>query len=445
LRLYYQQSFVPVYTEKYYWVGWIIVALLVLPIIIAAFLRRLGLKFLARYGSFLVLALAPFALFTLGGACVEIYGAVAAGRQAPRNQTGTSGTGPSVDGDRGNATAKRKRVVWIIFDEFDERVAFKERPASVSLPEFDRFRNQSFVASAAHPPGSETGKSIPALLNGSMVADALPRGETSLDLWNEGKSEPVVWTSSMTIFAETSTSKMTTGLAGVFFPYCAIVGSKVTDCRDFRGFRSREAFPKRVYRDILLALDAIPFADRFWLRAQLRNEIEEYQFAVRESSSLVADARFDLVFIHFPVPHPPAIYDRRSGRMDTALGHSYLDNLALADVALGNLRRAMEQSGVWAESNVIVTSDHWWRTYFWNTGPSWSPEDEATTGGRLPEGIVPFMVKLSGSNERLPYERPFNTVISRKMVMAMLKEGISTNADLTRWLDQNAVGRVEPF
>ena len=32
------------------------------------------------------------------------------------------------------------RVVWLIFDELDERVAFAARPANLSLPEFDRLR-----------------------------------------------------------------------------------------------------------------------------------------------------------------------------------------------------------------------------------------------------------------------------------------------------------------
>jgi hypothetical protein len=444
LRLYYNQSFVPIYGDRHGWIRWIVLALFALPIVVALVRRRFSRQFLVRYGLTLILMLAPFAFFTFGGSLLTAYRVRRAERrQMANNSSPANAAAPGKD--RGQSSGKRPRVVWIVFDEMDNRVAFKERPASVSLPEFDRFRSESFVALAAHPPGAETARSIPALLNGGMVTEAQPRGETSLVIWGENKNQPVIWNVGMSIFAETAASEIGTGLAGVFFPYCAILGGNVTDCRDLRSFRAHEGFPKRVYRDILLALDAIPLADRLWLRTQLRNQIEEYQFAVREGSSLAADARFDLVFIHFPVPHPPAIYDRRSAHLDIASKHSYLDNLALADVALGILRRAMEQSGEWTESNVIVTSDHWWRTYFWNSGPYWSREDQSTSGGRMPEDIVPFMVKLSGSSDRMLYERPFNTVISRKLVMAILKKGVPTNADLTRWLDQNAVGRVEPI
>jgi hypothetical protein len=438
LRLYYDQSFVPIYSDKYRWVAWIILGLLALPIIIAAFRHRLRLQFLARYGITLILILAPFMIFTLGRALFDSYRITRAGQREARSETNTAGR------DQQASNSKRSRVVWIIFDELDDRIAFKERPASLSLPEFDRFRTETLVAAAAHPPGAQTGQSIPALLNGSLVHNEVPRGDTALAIWNEDPNQAVIWTSSMTIFAETSADGIRTGVDGVYFPYCTILGRSVSDCRDFRSFRSGEAFLKRVRRSLVLALDAIPFSYRLWLReSQWRNSIEEYQFAVREGKSLAADASLDLVYIHFPIPHPPAIYDRKSGRLDVASRHSYLDNLALVDVAFGELRRAMEQSGVWEKSTVIVTSDHWWRTYFWKDGPFWGPEDQSTFGGRRPDELVPFMVKLSGSHEKLQYDRPFNTVVTRKMILTMLKEGIPTNADLARWLNQNAVGPID--
>ena len=44
------------------------------------------------------------------------------------------------------------RVVWIIFDELDERVAFRDRPKEVEMPALDRFRNESTVATNIKPP-----------------------------------------------------------------------------------------------------------------------------------------------------------------------------------------------------------------------------------------------------------------------------------------------------
>ncbi len=436
LRLYYDQSFVPIYTDKYRWLALLLLAVLALPIIVAAFRRRLRLQFLTRYGIVLLLMLAPFMIFTLGGALLSSYRAV---RQRAAQ------TKPA-ERPRVALKANASRVVWIIFDELDMRLAFKERPASVTLPEFDRFRAESFVASAAHPPGAQTGQSVPALLNGSMVPNETPHGETALAIWGDDPNQVVIWNRDMTIFSETSREGVSTGLAGVYFPYCAILGRSIDSCRDFRSYRTSESLPKSMSRSILLALDAIPFASRLWLgQWKLRNDLEEYEFAAREANALAADQNFDFVYIHLPIPHPPAIYDRRTAQLDVTTKHSYLDNVALADVCFGNLRRAMEQSGTWQKSTVIVTADHWWRTYFWRDGPYWGPEDSQTAGRRMPEDTVPLMIKLAGNQGPFIYSREFNTVITRKMIMQILKQGIPSNSELARWLDTNAIGPVKPI
>src|SRR5262249_49748159 len=62
-----------------------------------------------------------------------------------------------------------RRVLWIIFDELDQRLAFDERPASIALPELDRFRRQSVAASRAYSPSTKTFTSLPALITGRLV------------------------------------------------------------------------------------------------------------------------------------------------------------------------------------------------------------------------------------------------------------------------------------
>jgi len=197
---------------------------------------------------------------------------------------------------------------------------------------------------------------------------------------------------------------------------------------------------------VMSSMDALPFIYRLWLRkAQRRDEIYQYQYTAQQASLLAADQSYDLVYIHFPIPHPPPFYDRHTARVADSGEHSYVDNLALADVALGEVRRAMEQSGAWEKSTVIVTSDHWWRTSLWRSAPFWSREAGQVSAGKTPDHNVPFMLKLTGKGEYVVYDRPFNTVIMRKMIMTMLNEGIRTNVDLIRWLDQNAIGPIEPL
>lgn len=432
LRLYFSQSFVAIYGPKYSWMFWAIAALLALPIAVMAARRKLQFRFLVRYGVVLVLLVSPFVLFTLGGVLIDSYRAFRSQGQVSRVNAIP-------------APRSKQRVVWIIFDELDDRIAFRQRPASLALPEFDRLRAESMVASAAYPPGGQTGQSVPALLDGKKVRYGDPVDENRLALLNAYPNPPDIWNSGMTIFSETSASGIKTGLAGVYFPYCAILGRSINDCRDYRSFRKSAGYLTRLSRAVTSALDAVPFVYRFWLaKAQRTDEIFQYEYVIRQASLLAADQSFDFVYIHLPIPHPPPIYNRHSARIDISESNSYLDNLALADVAMGELRGTMEQSGAWEKSTVIVTSDHWWRTYLWNGAPFWSLEDQQLSAAGRFDKMVPFIVKLKGNHEAVVYDRPFNTVITRKMIMAMLREDIATSSELMRWLDKNATDPVEP-
>ena len=48
------------------------------------------------------------------------------------------------------------RVLWVVLDEWDQRLTFVNRPAGLQLPELDRLRRESFHADNAAPPGPET-------------------------------------------------------------------------------------------------------------------------------------------------------------------------------------------------------------------------------------------------------------------------------------------------
>ena len=61
------------------------------------------------------------------------------------------------------------RVLWLIFDELSEEVAFASRPKNFSLPNFDRLRAESLLATNAFPPAAHTTQSIPALLTGRLI------------------------------------------------------------------------------------------------------------------------------------------------------------------------------------------------------------------------------------------------------------------------------------
>jgi hypothetical protein len=108
-----------------------------------------------------------------------------------------------------------------------------------------------------------------------------------------------------------------------------------------------------------------------------------------------------------------------------------MDGAALTDLNLGELRREMEGAGVWNDTTVIISSDHWYR--------------EANEMDGKMDHRVPFMIKLSGQTTGATYDRPFNTVLTQDLMLAILRGEVSTPQHVTRWLDEHREStRIQP-
>src|SRR5262245_20755494 len=75
-----------------------------------------------------------------------------------------------------------RRVVWLVFEELDQRTAFETRPAGLELPELDRLRRESLWADAARPPAGTPEVSMPALITGRPVVSVTPLNPNDLEL-----------------------------------------------------------------------------------------------------------------------------------------------------------------------------------------------------------------------------------------------------------------------
>lgn len=153
------------------------------------------------------------------------------------------------------------------------------------------------------------------------------------------------------------------------------------------------------------------------LAASARAQRSEYEALMEQARKLLSQPGFDFVFIHLSVPHPSAFYNRRTKEFGP--GGSYLDGLALADLALGDLLDEMESSSQWLQTSVVISGDHSFRVpLYWPTR-FWTLEDERATHGvfddrplllihkagqQLPETVntpTPLMVVHSALEEML--------------------------------------------
>src|SRR5206468_1519359 len=211
-----------------------------------------------------------------------------------------------------------RRIVWIVFEELDQRITFEARPAGLELPEIDRLRRESLYADAAHPPAGTSDVSMPALITGRPVVAVAPTSPNELEItFADGKAAR--WSAQPNVFSRART----------------------------------------------------------------------------------------------------LIYDRATGRLTawnfTGAGEGYLDNLALADRLLGDLRRAIDRAHLADRTWIVVTSDGWWRA--------------STRYDGLADHRVPFLVRPPDGGRGAHVDAPFNTVGTHDLILAILRGSVSDSRD----------------
>jgi hypothetical protein len=136
-----------------------------------------------------------------------------------------------------------------------------------------------------------------------------------------------------------------------------------------------------------------PLFDEETRRRSRAAEAASFELMRHRAGELAIDTRFQLVFMHFPVPHLLGIYDRQAGDYSTSDSSSYLDNLVLADRTLGDIRRSLEHAGLWDKTALLVTSDHPLRDWIIEDASWWNDRETASLGP-VPRHYVPFLFKI---------------------------------------------------
>lgn len=318
------------------------------------------------------------------------------------------------------------RVVWIIFDETDQRLGFEQRPPTVELPAFERLRQEALYATNAFPPGGSTLISMPSLISGRQFSTIAVRNNSDLagNLADTGVSTN--WSQLPSVFDAARALGVNTALVGWYHPYARVLGRSLNFCawQPFPGFEPARArtFPTALKKQIL-ALSGPPYGRSLY--------IEACKQSLTAALTVVTNNNYGLTLLHLPPPHKPGIYDAKTGRYvifgtsgKSGYGHGatgYLNNLGLADHMLGELRAAMEKSGEWDRTWVILSADHSWR-------------DSASYDG-IRDLRVPFLVKTPSPTRGQIYPAQMNTVLTHDLILAILTAKVTDQASLVSWLD----------
>jgi hypothetical protein len=287
------------------------------------------------------------------------------------------------------AYPNRPRLVWILFDELAYQPTFEDRDASLQLPNLDRLRQESTLYSDVTPVAYRTTRAVPSLLLGRPVTDVDYTADNRYLIQTEDDLHWKRFDANATLFGMAKQHGLTTSIVGWYIAYCPIFVGVATDCywsnEDAQdrgptqlgaGVLENAWFPLRILAEQTL------WPSRAWADATAWNQ-EGHMASVKDvrehALDAVANSQADILYLHLPAPHPPAFWDRRTGKY--ALGGSYLDSLDFSDRLLGQILDQLERQPRWAATTLIVHGDHSWRTKMWRPLPGWSAEDERISHG----------------------------------------------------------------
>jgi hypothetical protein len=352
--------------------------------------------------------------------------------------------------------ADARRVIWIIFDEMDQRIAFNERPVSLELPELDRLRAESLEARRTTQTADRTLLAVPMLISGRYYRQSEIKGASRLDVFPSDSSERLNWADEPNVFRRSREMGVNAALIGWYHPYCRLFGDQLINCvatSSHTGpalLREQNASEEGVVRMVgllyRLQLENLRDIYRFdgvsgsenLKDAYVQSQQQQEYFQIRDQAYAAAvDARVGFMLLHFPTPHMYAIYNRwrRDFTLDSTI--DYLDNLALVDRTVGELRAKLEAAGMWDQTTLLITADHGFRPNLWQGRYGWTQNMERISE-KGQSGMVPFILKLAGKRDHVIVNRPFSNIVASDLAMAVLGGQISTATQAADWIERRS-------
>jgi hypothetical protein len=258
-------------------------------------------------------------------------------------------------------------------------------------------------------------------------------GPDRLELKFEDGSRSTDWGAN-SVFPQARALGYNTGIVGWHLPYCRILNEVLTACwwDDVPSLANSTEASGLLQGALYISRGNLDGGSFSLVGSNLLVEhfAAMYRMSTVRAKELATDPRMGLVLLHLPGAHDPLTYNRNSGTWDRRVSRpsAYPDSLALVDRTLGEIRRAMVAAGEWDRTTLIVTADHWYR------------EADRLTG-RL-DRRVPFLVKLAGQTGSLEYADDFNTIVTRDLLLAVLRHEITTPREIVSWLDQRRAGPI---
>jgi hypothetical protein len=323
------------------------------------------------------------------------------------------------------------RVLWIVFDDWDQRLTFPDRPRGTTLPILDILADRSFVASRALAgeagmpvSGMATAIAIPSLLYGKRALGSADADPGTRSILFAGSEEPTAFGSGDSILARVRSEGWNLAIAGWYLPYCRVFAAQATDCYwDERYDQASSASPRPLEAavDETRMLFETEMYSPFGRSLVDARHFAEYQALLAAARRYAADPSIGVAFIHFNIPHAPYFYNPEIGRFGRR-GYPddlYADALRWVDRSVGDILSALRRSDLDSKTAIIISSDH---------------------PARLIQTLdphVPFIVHLPGETAGMPSSLEFSALGTANLVMAIARGDVRSPAEIEKFLSRD--------
>ena len=332
-----------------------------------------------------------------------------------------------------------RRVIFLIFDELDYELLINNEK---DLKNFSKLKDISTNFENTNAPGRDTANSISALLIGHNGIGKIGFKNSDYFFYNKDSNVGAEKKNSFKKFINfensffSYASKNNTSLIGSqILTYCIHID--VYNCTDSSKDMSDISFKysfKSIRYILKKAMNYLPFK-KFIISDESKKihtnnknllktynkisnkELPKNDRIINNAYSAISNTEQEIVFVHYPFPHPPSNYAEKIIRdVDTNLNFDYKLNLELSDLVLGNIIKILKKNPNDQDILLIVSSDHGIRRSIYNRFQ--------------PSRKVPLIININTDNSKYVVNKKVSSFNIKELIGKFLNKEINNHDDI---------------
>ncbi|WP_435163214.1 sulfatase-like hydrolase/transferase [Candidatus Pelagibacter bacterium nBUS_25] len=272
---------------------------------------------------------------------------------------------------------EKNKIIWLIFDQLDSRYFTNDVLKKHQLDNFYKLISKSNYYKEYTPVTEETTKEIPSILSEKFFSDyrySIKDNKVRLEFKEKNLNDYKLWNVNETIFNKVKNKDLKIYINGWYHPYCSLFKEFYSKCfQSLYGYFTTLQFRGFVRTFLYQFISIVPAYETL-----IKNfKINELKIFTQDGSefleskinfsksrlnfiNILKENDLDFYFFHSSVPHEPFIYNSNSKKLINDFYReksSYIDNLKLTDIFLGEVINSLKDNNIYDSSIIIVQGD----------------------------------------------------------------------------------------